>query len=1504
MWRRLVRWLLRLVLGTVALAVAAIAAALIALHTDWGRERVRDIVVDALASSFPSGVKIGAIEGSVLGELVVRDVELKALDGSTFAKVGTLRIEAALLPLLGKTAEIDHLVAEDVELYPLKPTEPPDPTPAEPLAWSVELPSIEIRRARVVLATPSQTITLEGLDLTAQVSIPAGGGAISASSRLRGTWRERGAAFEGSLAARIGDLVEVSSVDLRIGGAAALGGAGGIALRGTDLVADAKRPLGTLHLEAPAAAVRLLAPGVELPADVALEVKSVRFTDKPGAAAGEVSVELAGRLGAARVTGKVVTDPENLRARGVLHAKGVVIEELTRGAHTGTADAIVAFEADRRRARGAVIATGRVDGFPAGDAVIGFDTAIDDLDRPARAQAVLLAAAGGGASWARGLVALSRRDGALAIDTGRLAAATRDAGALGTGVPAGGRVALSAEVGGTAEPLAATVTAAVEGDALWYGETRAERITARRLRVDLGGTVRGTPAAPQLSGEATASVRGAARAGAPLGDADLRARAFADRSLWAQVTARPAAAPITAVLSARIFPGDIPGKTPGETTVISLEEHAITMPGGERWAGRGGRITVRPDLITAERISSRNRDGRVELGATFAPATERLTVALDATAVAAASIDPSYRGTASGALRLERRGLRWDGTATLGGRGLVLAPDMSPLDADVRLKVAGRRVVLETAARTTELGGVRFDLDVDGPADLTDPDGWRLLSRAAVRSARIGVDQLNLAAAAISTGGVVDGALTIAGADTTGTMKVSGIATPLGEVAGDITFKPEDHSELGATSSVRVSDIGAADVSARIAFPRQPFDPEAWQRLGRGALSHLGASLTDVAIDPERLSRLGIALPYRGTVDVSLAVSGGGTAATVEVDVQGVSGGPIAQPLDVHLTASVDARAGTRASGYVEDTREPARTVLASFEAQVPSFSIDRWIAAPAQARYAPIVGGAVTVPGLREPGGGAPAPLPAPALLALFGRADLSRGTIAGTIEVAGTLGTPTAKAQLALSQLQVARRVPGRPAPPPTDLLVEARWGGASGRVTITGSSAGGTLSAALEGAPDDRAKVFGIITATNFDLAPLAAFLPEDFAAAEGKLRANLVARGAESLANVRGSLALSQATVPLDPMIGTLREGAATVTIDDRGVEVDVKGALGAGQVLLSARSPGHELASVEAVGTLTKVSPLGEWEPVINADVEAKLTRTTLDQWNGSMKVRRASATLPKASEDLGDPDAPLDLLFVEDGPIERPAFALGGRPPERPWLVLDIELEPMTVTAEDLFDTRGTIKGNLQLLVGEDDLGLVGSIDIETGVINDLFGRRYTATGGVVFDGTIEPKVDIELQHKFPALTLTVLLRGNPETLVPDFRSDPPTYSRDQLAGFLIGGEPSGDPSSQTREAATGAGVALLSSNLGARIRKRLPIKIEQLGCDPGNSVTSASCTVGRWFGEKLFVAFKRRIETLEAGANTNEVQGQYYLRRDLYFEMVGGDAGNGGLDLLWRRRW
>ena len=57
--------------------------------------RLRRTAEAQIAAAFSRGARIGRIDGSVLGELVARDVELAAADGRTYARVGELRIELA-----------------------------------------------------------------------------------------------------------------------------------------------------------------------------------------------------------------------------------------------------------------------------------------------------------------------------------------------------------------------------------------------------------------------------------------------------------------------------------------------------------------------------------------------------------------------------------------------------------------------------------------------------------------------------------------------------------------------------------------------------------------------------------------------------------------------------------------------------------------------------------------------------------------------------------------------------------------------------------------------------------------------------------------------------------------------------------------------------------------------------------------------------------------------------------------------------------------------------------------------------------------------------------------------------------------------------------------------------------------------------------------------------------------------------------------------------------------
>src|SRR5688572_27735122 len=97
--RRVVRAALIALAALVTLVVIAVAAALIVLHTDWGREQGRRQIEAALAGSVNGTVKVGRLEGSVLGEVILHDVVIEDVDGRPVIQLDTVRAELGLLDL-------------------------------------------------------------------------------------------------------------------------------------------------------------------------------------------------------------------------------------------------------------------------------------------------------------------------------------------------------------------------------------------------------------------------------------------------------------------------------------------------------------------------------------------------------------------------------------------------------------------------------------------------------------------------------------------------------------------------------------------------------------------------------------------------------------------------------------------------------------------------------------------------------------------------------------------------------------------------------------------------------------------------------------------------------------------------------------------------------------------------------------------------------------------------------------------------------------------------------------------------------------------------------------------------------------------------------------------------------------------------------------------------------------------------------------------------------------
>src|SRR5262249_52331913 len=144
-------WLRRIALTAIALAAIALAAALITAHTAWGREQLRRRIEKALQNAFSDGARVAALEGSVLGTLTLREVEIDGRDHRPLVTAGTLRARVALWPLVVQTARIDSLIADDVHAFvrDLPPAATAPGRAAEPSPWRVELPDLAIHRAAV-----------------------------------------------------------------------------------------------------------------------------------------------------------------------------------------------------------------------------------------------------------------------------------------------------------------------------------------------------------------------------------------------------------------------------------------------------------------------------------------------------------------------------------------------------------------------------------------------------------------------------------------------------------------------------------------------------------------------------------------------------------------------------------------------------------------------------------------------------------------------------------------------------------------------------------------------------------------------------------------------------------------------------------------------------------------------------------------------------------------------------------------------------------------------------------------------------------------------------------------------------------------------------------------------------------------------------------------------------------------------------------------------------------
>src|SRR6185503_15874311 len=400
----------------------------------------------------------------------------------------------------------------------------------------------------------------------------------------------------------------------------------------------------------------------------------------------------------------------------------------------------------------------------------------------------------------------------------------------------------------------------------------------------------------------------------------------------------------------------------------------------------------------------------------------------------------------------------------------------------------------------------------------------------------------------------------------------------------DVIVEPRD-GDLGARATARVSDVAAADITARFALPQRPFDPFTWRQRGRDLLKDARAALADVAFDPELMARLGIAnllaargveLPLRGRLSAALTLDAAVADARLAIEVDGVTGGPLVEPISQHITLTAGPR-GTHAHAALH----AAGLSLGEIDADV-SMTLDRWIDAPAQVLREPVTA-AWTLP-----------ETPAVPLLSLFGRRDLAGGFLDAGATLGGTLAAPVAKLRLGARDVAVVPPLGGRSPAVLRALVADASWEGGDVQLAIHAHEAtGGELHATANARLDALAAAAGKVTARQLDIAPFAALVPGIAPGLPGALMSAAgIVDGELALATGRlaGALTLTGGALPIGAEIGTLRDASARIAIDDRAITATVRGRLGRGTIDATAHAP-VDLTSIDATVKVANVSPI-------------------------------------------------------------------------------------------------------------------------------------------------------------------------------------------------------------------------------------------------------------------------------------------------------------------------
>jgi len=298
-----------------------------------------------------------------------------------------------------------------------------------------------------------------------------------------------------------------------------------------------------------------------------------------------------------------------------------------------------------------------------------------------------------------------------------------------------------------------------------------------------------------------------------------------------------------------------------------------------------------------------------------------------------------------------------------------------------------------------------------------------------------------------------------------------------------------------------------------------------------------------------------------------------------------------------------------------------------------------------------------------------------------------------------------------------------------------------------------------------------------------------------------------------------------------------------------------------------------------------------------------------------VNVEHGMVKVPKieGQRQLLSTAVPSDVVFVDQQAGVAAVRPVG--PPRARGLGLQLELgaDPLFVRGEEV-----DLEVVTNLRVRTDELGrprVRGRVEIRRGRIRALNNTFEVRQAVVSFSGEADPDpaLNVVLARTAPEAIVIVQLSGTASAPELTLRSEPPVYEQSQIISLLLTGRidarpDSGGSGDQTTAIASALSQVLLG-NLVRRIAPKVGIDVARVSFDEskdertGESQLKAEAEVGKFITERLYVGY-RRVFGASATENANEGLMEYRISARWLLMALFGDAGVGGLDLVWNLRY